>query len=198
MITLEADRVPAALVSPLVRPVSIGGSQLVRDYLAEVPSALQFYAGSPHRISAYREKLAEVDRVFTHEKRIAAAGALLPTSASARERLDRFVREGGVAVTTGQQTGFLTGPLYTIYKAVSAAVLAEHLEKQLGRVVLPIFWSASEDHDWAEVDHTFLLDPRGGLCRFRLPAGDPRPLPMSRRQLEEGVRELTDEIRTTL
>jgi bacillithiol biosynthesis cysteine-adding enzyme BshC len=185
VVFVEADIVTFANGTPLIRQASVGGSRLVQDYLGEVPSALRFFAGSPHRLDTFRTKLAEVDAVFGPAERLAAAGVLRPTSDLARERLDRFVREGGVAVTTGQQTGFLTGPLYTIYKAISAAVLAEHLEKQLGRVVLPIFWSASEDHDWAEVDHAFVLDSRGRLCRFGLPSGDSRPLPMSRRMLTD-------------
>lgn len=178
----------------LVRPQSIGGNQLVRDYLQEIPSALRFFAGSPFRLETFRAKLAEVDSRFGHEERAAAGRALHPTSERSRDRLARFVREGGVAVTTGQQAGFLTGPLYTIYKALSAAALARHLEERLGRVVLPIFWVASEDHDWVEVNHAFLLNPGGRLRRFDLVSSDPRPLPMSQRVPEGGLVELLEEV----
>lgn len=195
MVTVATDQVPGTGVAPLIRRHPIGGSRLVQDYLHEVPSALRFFPGSPHRLSTYRLKLAEVDALFGPDERAAAARTLRPTSDLARERLDRFVREGGVAVTTGQQTGFLTGPLYTIHKAISAAALARHLERRLGRVVLPIFWSASEDHDWAEVNHAYLLDPRGRPRRFGLSSADPRPLPMSRRKIEGDAKTLAEEIR---
>ncbi len=193
MLTVHVDRVPSTVGASLVRPQSIGGNQLVRDYLQEIPSALRFFAGSPFRLETFRDKLVEVDSRFGREERLAAARALRPTSDGARDRLDRFVREGGVAVTTGQQTGYLTGPLYTVYKALSAAMLARHLEERLGRVVLPIFWIASEDHDWAEVNHAYLLNPGGRLRRFSLDSGDPRPLPMSQRVPEGDLVGLLDE-----
>lgn len=97
----------------------------------------------------------------------------------ARARLEA-VREGdGYVVTTGQQPGLFGGPLYSLYKAVTAAVLADELESHLGRPVAPVFWVASEDHDWDEANHTWLVDVDNELRRLALPdvegAGD-RPL----------------------
>lgn len=172
------------LTSDLVRPRPIGGSQLVRDFLQENPSALSFYSGSPHDLDAYAAKLAEVRSRFDREARARAAAALTPASEAARARLARFVEEGGAMVTTGQQAGFLTGPLYTLYKALSAVALARHLETSLGTLVLPVFWVAGEDHDWAEVNHAFILDPQGRRYRMELSSADLRPLPMSERKLE--------------
>ncbi|MCL6637952.1 MAG: bacillithiol biosynthesis cysteine-adding enzyme BshC, partial [Alicyclobacillus sp.] len=39
-----------------------------------------------------------------------------------------------------------------------------------GRPVVPVFWIAAEDHDWAEVDHVYVLDRQDELVRLRLPA----------------------------
>lgn len=176
----------------LIRPVSIGGSSLVRAYLQEDPSALAFYAGSPHRLESYRSKLVEVTRRFDRTRREAAARALTPSSADARARLERFVEEGGAMVTTGQQAGFLTGPLYTVYKAVSAVVLARHLEEQLGCIVLPVFWVASDDHDWAEVNHAYLLDARNRVTRVGLPGEARGTRPMSHYELTGNLEMICD------
>ena len=55
-----------------------------------------------------------------------------------------------IAVVSGQQAGLFTGPLYTIYKALSAVKLAGCLRQRNTKAV-PVFWIASEDHDFAEV-----------------------------------------------
>lgn len=178
----------------LVRPIPVGGSQLVRDYLNDLPSALSFFSGSPFQLDSYRRKLAEVGGRFGPAERAAAASSLTPTSEAARERLARFVEEGGAVVTTGQQAGFLTGPLYTVYKAIAGVALARHLERELGVLVLPVFWIASEDHDWAEVNHAVVLDPQNRARRYTLPSTDERPLAMSERPLVGDLEELCDEI----
>jgi len=55
-----------------------------------------------------------------------------------------------LAVVTGQQAGVFTGPLYTIYKALSAVKLAGCLRQRNTKAV-PVFWIATEDHDFPEV-----------------------------------------------
>ena len=62
----------------------------------------------------------------------------------------RLLEPDALVVTTGQQPGLFTGPLYTIYKAVSAAALARRLEAEWQRPVVPVFWLATDDHDFAE------------------------------------------------
>ncbi|MGB7200768.1 MAG: bacillithiol biosynthesis cysteine-adding enzyme BshC [Pyrinomonadaceae bacterium] len=69
-----------------------------------------------------------------------------------------------VAVVTGQQAGLFTGPLYTIYKAVSAIKLADEL-RESGTKAVPVFWIASEDHDFDEVAEVYLADKNGELTR---------------------------------
>jgi bacillithiol biosynthesis cysteine-adding enzyme BshC len=162
----------------------------VQDYLRGAPAARPFFGAPPGDPASFVAKLEDVTSRFGPDERARAAGAVRPTSDRARRRLERFVRDGGAMVTTGQQAGLFTGPLFTIHKALTAVRLASALEEQLGVVVLPLFWIASEDHDWDEVNHAFL--PYGsGIRRIDLPAADRRPTPMS-------VRTLTEDIDTTL
>jgi bacillithiol synthase len=178
-----------------VLPRGLGGPSLAGDYLQG--GAAGFYAGHWRDPDAFREKLLEVTERFGPEERQRAAAGLRPTSERAAQRLERFVAEGGAVVTTGQQAGFLTGPLYTIHKALTTVRLAERLEEELGTLVLPVFWVASEDHDWAEVDHAD-LGTRRGVRRVRLPSGDRRALPMSERRLEADLESVWAEVTQVL
>lgn len=167
----------------------------MEDHRAGVPAAARFFAGRPDDLAAYRAKLAEVRGRFGRAERARAAGAVRPTSPGAAARLARFVEEGGAMVTTGQQAGLFTGPMYTVHKALSAIRLAEALEARLGIPVLPVFWCASEDHDFAEAGHTFAVDTAGRLRRLAVAPTDPRPLPMSEMRLGGDVETVSGELR---
>ncbi|HXV86977.1 MAG TPA: bacillithiol biosynthesis cysteine-adding enzyme BshC [Gemmatimonadales bacterium] len=92
---------------------------------------------------------------------------------AASANLERLFAPGSLAVTTGQQPGLLTGPLYTIYKALSAAALAAALEARLGRPVIPVFWVAGDDHDFAEGNHCYILNQGNDVERLSLRDRDP-------------------------
>jgi bacillithiol biosynthesis cysteine-adding enzyme BshC len=166
----------------------------VDDYRAGKPEAARFFAGHPGDLRAFRAKLAEVGRRFGRAERETAAAAVRPTSPGAAARLARFVEDGGAMVTTGQQAGLFTGPMYTIYKILTAIRLAESLEERLGVVVLPVFWAASEDHDFDEANHTYLVDGAGKLRRLAVSATDTRPVPMSEMRLGDDVEKLSGEL----
>jgi bacillithiol synthase len=85
----------------------------------------------------------------------------------AKASLDRLAA-GAVAIVTGQQVGLFCGPLYSFFKAVSAIRFAEEITRR-GVDAVPIFWLATEDHDLAEVNHSF-WHTRSDLTRYELPA----------------------------
>jgi bacillithiol biosynthesis cysteine-adding enzyme BshC len=68
-----------------------------------------------------------------------------------------------LAVTTGQQPGLFTGPLYTVYKALTAAALAQALTARWGQRVVPVFWVAGDDHDFAEINHCAVIGADGAV-----------------------------------
>lgn len=153
------------------------GAPVVRDYLAGEPAAAELYARRFDRLEDFRTKADEVDRRFDRAARARAAEALILPEGFDRARVDAFVEEGGWMVTTGQQPGLFGGPLYSIFKAVTALRLAERLEVELGRPVLPVFWVASDDHDWEEANHADLIGVDNDLHRFEVDAPDPELSP---------------------
>lgn len=80
----------------------------------------------------------------------------LGISTNVEENL-RALEKGAVAVVGGQQAGILTGPLYSVHKAISVILLAKEQSEKFGETVVPIFWIAGEDHDLDEINHTFTI-----------------------------------------
>lgn len=81
---------------------------------------------------------------------------------------DRLAAGDVLVVTTGQQPGLFTGPLYTIYKALSAVAIAARLEREWGVRVVPVFWVAGDDHDFQEANHATVLNSAGAPVRIVL------------------------------
>ncbi|OLS37376.1 bacillithiol biosynthesis cysteine-adding enzyme BshC [Alkalihalophilus pseudofirmus] len=75
----------------------------------------------------------------------------LPYNHAVKQNIEKLLDPQTVAVVGGQQAGLLTGPLYTVYKAMTIILLAKEQERALDVPVVPIFWVAGEDHDLEEV-----------------------------------------------
>jgi len=119
--------------------------------------------------------------------------ALIPSPA--REAALRRLRQpDAVVVTTGQQPGLFTGPLYTVYKGLSAVAVARILERQWQRPVVPIFWVAGDDHDFAEASRVSWIAADGSIRTVGLPARSPdAPLtPLYRETLGTEVKGILD------
>ena len=65
---------------------------------------------------------------------------------------------GTVAIVTGQQAGLFGGPLFTLFKALTAIALARRMEADYGVRAVPVFWVDAEDHDVDEVRSCGVLD----------------------------------------
>ena len=72
----------------------------------------------------------------------------------AEKHIDELA-DNAVTVIGGQQAGILTGPLFSIHKAITVILLAKKQRTDLGIPVVPIFWVAGEDHDLNEINHVY-------------------------------------------
>lgn len=126
-------------------------SRLFTDFSYHFDLVSRFYRHAPKNLDAVRAAVAEID--YPDERRQALVEALRKQNGDT-PALARLAQPGTVAVVTGQQVGLFSGPAYTIYKALTAARMAEHLTAN-GIPAVPVFWLATEDHDLAEVDHAW-------------------------------------------
>jgi bacillithiol biosynthesis cysteine-adding enzyme BshC len=108
-------------------------------------------------MSSFRNAAAQLQ--YPEERRAKLVAALRRQNGHSAA-LERLADPRTVAVVTGQQVGFLSGPEFTVFKALTAVRLAEELNAS-GLPAVPIFWAASEDHDLAEVDHAWVFDQHG-------------------------------------
>ena len=108
---------------------------------------------------------------------------------------DRLAKGEVLVVTTGQQPGLFTGPLYTIHKALSAVALAARLERERQVPVVPVFWVAGDDADFAEANHCAFLDAAGdahALVLRERPADAPQLSLFRERCGDDAARALED------
>ncbi|MEJ7778469.1 MAG: bacillithiol biosynthesis cysteine-adding enzyme BshC [Daejeonella sp.] len=73
------------------------------------------------------------------------------------ENIDLLNQQSTFTVTTGHQLNIFTGPLYFIFKIVSTINLARELKANFPeKNFVPVYWMATEDHDFAEINHTYI------------------------------------------
>jgi bacillithiol synthase len=139
---------------------------LFSDFQYHFHRVARFYAYNPHDPASYAAAAKQL--AYPDDRRQALVSALRPGNGE-KASLDLLARPGTVAVVTGQQVGLFSGPAYTIYKALTAVRLASRLSEH-GIPAVPMFWLATEDHDVAEVNHTFVFGPDHRPIQLRVDA----------------------------
>ena len=145
---------------------------LFADFLAYSPRVTPFYPRSPFLKEWIAEQAANISYDQSRRERVTSIldrqNKSWHASAKTLENLDRL-RKGAVAVVTGQQVGLFGGPMFAIYKALTAVRLAEEATAA-GIDTVPVFWLATYDHDLAEVNHVSLPGPDGALQVLMAPS----------------------------
>jgi bacillithiol synthase len=146
-------------------------TRLFADFLGYSPDVQPFYPRSP-RFGDWLEDAA-INLRYDAARREQVSAILerqnrsWDASPKALENIARL-RAGAVAVVTGQQVGLFGGPLFSIFKALTAVKLAD--EASAGGVdCVPIFWLATQDHDLAEVNHASIPRPDSSLQTLTTP-----------------------------
>lgn len=168
-------------------------SRLYTDYLAQFARVQRYYAAPPLRRDWYGSQSAALR--YDSDRR-ARVGAVLErqnrawgASGKTLDNLRRF-HAGAAAAVTGQQVTLFGGPLFALYKAMTAIKVAEQATGA-GVDAVPVFWLATEDHDLAEVSKAVLLAPDGNLHAFESTASGPANAPISTVRFGDEVAQLT-------
>ncbi|MBD0254970.1 MAG: bacillithiol biosynthesis cysteine-adding enzyme BshC, partial [Cytophagales bacterium] len=134
-------------------------SGLFLDYLQQKEALRPFYQAYP-TIANFKELLEA--RAFPAEKREALRNVLREQYAAypplVHTQIDSLRRENTFTVTTGHQLNIFGGPLFLVYKLVTVINLAKRLKEAYpGYHFVPVYWMATEDHDFEEISYFRLL-----------------------------------------
>jgi bacillithiol synthase len=133
-------------------------TRLFLDYLYQFDNVRRFFPRSPLSRDWLDDEVARLHYDPARRQRVAAVLERQNRAwGASQETLDNIARfrAGASAVVTGQQVALFGGPLFSIYKALSAIKLATEFS-HAGQECVPVFWLATEDHDLAEVNHVTL------------------------------------------
>ncbi|HLQ71766.1 MAG TPA: bacillithiol biosynthesis cysteine-adding enzyme BshC [Bacillota bacterium] len=143
-----------------IKPLSLQQNKLMHHYRNQHADILEHFDYNPYKDDIYENRLKELNkRTFDRERLVEALMRMNEEWNVKKETYNNIARlkdENSVVVVGGQQAGLLTGPFYTIHKIISILQLAKQQEKSLHVPVIPVFWVAGEDHDFAEINHIFM------------------------------------------
>jgi bacillithiol biosynthesis cysteine-adding enzyme BshC len=157
-----------------IAPVSIKyKSPLVNKYLHSFDEIGHLFEYNPFEAASFINRYQSVMREYNANRQelvriLTEYNEKLGCGEKTLENLWKLADPRTVTVITGQQAGVFTGPLYTIYKTITTICLAEEKSRELGQIVVPVFWVAAEDHDYAEVDHLEFIGREQELVKLQL------------------------------
>ncbi len=131
-------------------------SKLVLDYVNDQEFLKSFYSYRPDLNGL---KQAIDNHNFVGDRKILVQAlkdqySYINTHKAVASNIDLLAQENTFTVTTGHQLNLFTGPLYFIYKIVTTINLAIELKIAYPeKNFVPIYWMATEDHDFEEINH---------------------------------------------
>ncbi|GAB6990619.1 bacillithiol biosynthesis cysteine-adding enzyme BshC [Paenibacillus pini] len=159
------------------------GSALADDYIKRFSQVQHLYGADFNQTSSWEKRAEWLDE--TEQNRVSRDelfecltqyNGKHNSHEAVHTSLELLKKPGTLAVVGGQQSGLFTGSLLVIYKAVTIIQSAKEAQEKLGRPVVPVFWIAGEDHDWDEVNHTYLMTPELKVSKIKM---DAQPGPRS-------------------
>jgi len=134
-------------------------SKLIQDYLDQKPELTSFYNHFP-TLENFEKQIAEKQANFDNANRIPLVETLekqyqkIEISDATKQNIALLAHSNTFTVTTGHQLNLFSGPLYFLYKIISTINLTKELKsKYPAHNFVPIYWMATEDHDFEEINY---------------------------------------------
>lgn len=134
-------------------------SKLIQDYLDQKSELKPLYNHFP-TLENFQKQIAEKTVNFDNNNRIPLVETLkkqyqnIEVSNSTKQNIELLALENTFTITTGHQLNLFSGPLYFLYKIISTINLTKELKaKYPSHNFVPIYWMATEDHDFEEINY---------------------------------------------
>ncbi|MCF6350180.1 MAG: bacillithiol biosynthesis cysteine-adding enzyme BshC [Flavobacteriaceae bacterium] len=132
-------------------------SKIVTDYLKENENIKPFY-NNFSTLENLKNQLLVQEKSKTNRKTLVKTLHLqyknIKTTTKTKVNIELLLKENTFTITTGHQLNLFTGPLYFLYKIISTINLSEELKaKYPSYNFVPIYWMATEDHDFEEIQY---------------------------------------------
>ena len=134
-------------------------SKLICDYLNKKPE-LSVFSGNFPDVKGFKNQIDSKKITFSAQSRNLLVDALknqnknIDVSEYTTQNIASLLDENTFTLTTGHQLNIFTGPLYFLYKIVTAINLADRLKKEFPQQnFVPVYWMATEDHDFEEIQY---------------------------------------------
>lgn len=178
---------------------SLGYSNIFLDYIAGLETARHFYsddniknvAKQLDKIEYSRDKISDI--LIRQNKTYNA-------SEKTFENIEKLRQKETLCIFSGQQAVLFGGPLLVILKALAIVKAAEKYSEQLKRPVIPIFWIAGDDHDFEEVNHTFVINRKAEIEKIIYDTQPEKQLPTAEIILsdEESLKNTKEQLKASL
>ncbi len=146
-------------------------SKLYTDYIYDFEKVRKYYGVDFSNDNELRNHFSNVLAGFSPKRKkivelLRRQNARLNNSSDYESMLATLSSENALAVVTGQQVGLFCGPLYTLFKTISAIKLASELKERFPEFeFMPVFWLEGDDHDIDESNHIHLLNSTSDVVR---------------------------------
>ncbi|PXY42575.1 bacillithiol biosynthesis cysteine-adding enzyme BshC [Flavobacterium cheongpyeongense] len=134
-------------------------SKLMQDYLDQKPELKPLYNHFP-TLENFEKQIVEKQSNFDNANRVLLVNTLkkqyknIEISDSTKQNIELLALENTFTITTGHQLNLFSGPLYFLYKIISTINLTKELKsKYPSNNFIPIYWMATEDHDFEEINY---------------------------------------------
>ncbi len=173
---------------------------LFRDYIFNFENISEYYEYDYRSIDNYKKRVIDLKAHYDEKNRVKIYNILknynkkIGCSQKTLENIEKLKNQESAVIIGGQQPGFLTGPIFIVYKILTILKLSSFLQKELEIPIVPCFWNASDDSNADQVDNLNIIDGEIVNIRLNLPDFDQKTrysdIYLTEDRFKEAIKEL--------